>query len=149
VLADDAESALLVLHEYLIERAVHVQFERSLIQAAAQRLIEEQGQIKIADLAEYCRMSRRQLERLFNASLGESPKAIARLVRFEQVRDRLWRDPHTDLTALAHECGYTDQAHFNREFKRFSNRTPRRFIAEMLATHKWLRSAGVAFVQDN
>ena len=53
------------------------------------------------------------------------------------------------LAALAHECGYTDQAHLNREFRRFSNRTPRQFVTDLLATHELLRGAGVAFVQDN
>jgi AraC-like DNA-binding protein len=74
---------------------------------------------------------------------------MARRLRFEQARDHLCRDPPADLAALAYDCGYTDQAHFGREFKRFSNRTPRQFIAEMLATHQLLRSAGVAFIQDD
>lgn len=149
VLSDDAETAVEVLHDYLIERALRAQFDQTVIHAAAQRLFKEKGQIRVGELAEHCQMSRRQLERQFNASVGQSPKALARLMRFQQARDRLWREPHADLAGLAHECGYTDQAHLNREFKRFSNRTPRQFAAEMLATHELLRSAGVAFVQDN
>jgi AraC-like DNA-binding protein len=69
-------------------------------------------------------------------------------MRFEQVRDELTREPHADLAALAQEHGYADQAHLNRELKRFAHRTPSQFAAEMLALREFLRSPGVAFVQD-
>jgi AraC-like DNA-binding protein len=149
VQSEDGEAAVEVLQSYLIERALRVQFDQAVIQAATQQLFEEKGQLKIRDLAAYCRMSARQLERQFNSAVGESPKFLARLARFEETRERLWRDPEVDLATLAHECGYTDQAHLNREFKRFSSRTPRKFVTEMLATNELNSSLGIAFVQDN
>jgi AraC-like DNA-binding protein len=81
--------------------------------------------------------------------VGGSPKSLARLARFEEARDLLWRYPDVDLPGLAQICGYTDQAHLTREFKRFSNRTPRQFVTELLATYEFNRSLGVVFVQDN
>ncbi|HEV8069560.1 MAG TPA: helix-turn-helix domain-containing protein [Planctomycetaceae bacterium] len=33
-------------------------------------------------------------------------------------------DAETELTGLAHDCGYFDQAHFIKEFRAFTGKTP-------------------------
>ncbi len=144
---DDGDLAVAHLHDFLIAQALRVQFDQNALHAA-RLLLGRQGQVKIGDLADSCHVSRRQLERTFRAVVGISPKALARKMRFEHVRDHLWRTPDCDLATLAHSCGYADQAHLTREFKRFSHRTPGQFVADMRATRKLLRTYGVAFVQD-
>jgi transcriptional regulator GlxA family with amidase domain len=68
---------------------------------------------------------------MFQTTMQTSPKEFARLVRFEYVRDTLWRTPDSVLADIALEAGYSDQAHMQREFRRFSRRTPRQFVADM------------------
>jgi AraC-like DNA-binding protein len=85
----------------------------------------------VTELAEHCTLSSRQLQRQFQDVVGVSPKALSRAIRFEEVRKRLMLDPDQSLTDLAHEFGYTDQAHFNRDFKELADRTPGEFAREM------------------
>lgn len=144
---DDGDLAVAHLHDFLIAQAQRVQFDQNALRAA-RLLFRQQGQVKIRDLAVSCHVSRRQLERTFSEAVGTSPKALARKMRFEHARDYLWRTLDCDLATLAHSCGYADQAHLTREFKRFSNRTPGQFVAETRATRELLRTYGVAFVQD-
>ena len=40
--------------------------------------------------------------------------------------------PKANLTDLAYEFGYSDQAHFIHDFKAFTNKTPSEYAAEML-----------------
>ena len=61
--------------------------------------------------------------------VGLSPKALARRVRFEHIRDHLCHQPESDLALLAHTYGYADQSHFGRDFKHFAHRTPGQFVA--------------------
>ena len=149
VLQDDDEAALDLLHDFLIERALNVRFEQKEIQAASQYLLDQKGQFKLSELADYCNYSSRQLERKFKKSAGVSPKALARKLRFERVREHLARDPHADLATLALEYGFADQAHLTNDFKRFSQKTPKQFASEMLALRQVMGATyDVVFLQD-
>ena len=61
------------------------------------------------------------------AEVGVNAKTLARLIRFEEVRNRLWLEPKVSLAQLAYELGFADQAHLTREFRALSYMTPRTF----------------------
>ena len=105
-------------------------------------------QSTVARWADASHFSRRQLERKLQKLAGVSPKALTRRVRFERVRDHLCHQPECDLATLAHAYGYADQAHFGRDFKYFTHRTPRQFVAGMRDVPEALRY-GVAFCCDS
>jgi AraC-like DNA-binding protein len=52
-------------------------------------------------------------------------------VRFERARNSLVFKPDWPLADLALECGYSDQAHFIKDFKRFTDMTPSAFVKEL------------------
>ena len=60
-------------------------------------------------------MPLRSLQRLFKEELGVSPKWSIKRLRFQQALGRLHSGKNVDLAGLAHDLGYFDQAHFNRE----------------------------------
>ena len=68
----------------------------------------------------------RTLQRRFMEHLGVSPQQHLRWLRFERARQLLLRREHraVDIAIIA---GYSDQAHFVREFCRFAGVTPGRF----------------------
>jgi AraC-like DNA-binding protein len=84
---------------------------------AALRLYESGGQAKVTELAEEVELSLRQLERGFQKDVGIAPKMLAKLIRFEEACNQIWRGTKHSLTELAFDLGYADQAHFTREFK--------------------------------
>ena len=92
--------------------------------------------------------SRRQIERQVRSTTHLSPKQLACLARFQFVRDTLWALPDTDLSALAFEAGYADQAHLTRHFRRYAGRSPGEFKRDCLHLRKFLAGQDVALVQD-
>ncbi len=74
--------------------------------------------------------SHRQFIRLFERVLGLTPKLYCRVQRFQRalrlIRPAAVQRPHSlaDVAAIA---GYSDQAHFNREFSEFSGTSPERY----------------------
>jgi AraC-like DNA-binding protein len=89
------------------------------------------GRVRVADLAREVGWSRRHLGERFRAELGLAPKQAARVLRFERAT-RLLRRGHTDLAALAVECGFYDQAHLTNEWRALAGCTPGRWMAEEL-----------------
>lgn len=75
-------------------------------------------------------ISERQFERKFLQSVGFTPSYYKRVVRFEKVHYRIQQGDYTSLANLAYELGYSDQSHFNRDFKQLSGVTPLSLIAK-------------------
>ncbi len=99
-------------------------------------LIHAGGGIVRADaVARACGISPRHLERCFQEHVGLSPKALARIVRFQRSLRELRAG--RALATVAASCDFADQAHLAREFRRFAG-VPARDV----------NLADVAFVQD-
>ena len=69
--------------------------------------------------------SHRQFIRLFSQAVGLGPKLYCRLQRFQKSLPLL-QGP-LGLAAVAAEAGYSDQPHFNREFREFAGLTPEQY----------------------
>jgi AraC-like DNA-binding protein len=78
----------------------------------------------IGDFARTTGLSSRQLHRHCQNRFGISPKTYCSIQRFICAKGLLAHDEDLDLADLALQCHYYDQAHFIREFKRFSGITP-------------------------
>ena len=147
---DDYDAAVAIVEDHLIERLLTARVDLKKIQSAAKMLYLQKGQFRVAELADHCNLSTRQLQRQFQDVVGVSAKTLARSIRFEEVRKRLMFDPEQSLTTLAYKHGYADQAHFIRDFKEFSDRTPSEFAREMQSIQAIFRDRdNVVFLQSH
>jgi AraC-like DNA-binding protein len=88
------------------------------------------GNARVTKLADEVGWSRRHLEVRFRQQVGVAPKTYARLVRFRRAVLQLTdHGSKASLARVALECGYYDQAHFNRDFRVFAGCTPAQFLA--------------------
>ena len=97
-------------------------------------LLASRGAIPIADLARETGWSARHLGGRFRDEFGLTPKAAARLVRFDRARRLLQRRVVAAgtpaLADLAAAGGYYDQAHLARDFRELAGCAPSRWLAE-------------------
>ncbi|WP_067478823.1 AraC family transcriptional regulator [Actinomadura hibisca] len=97
---------------------------------AWRRLVETFGNLQIGALAQEVGWSRRHLNNRFQHEIGLTPKAAARVIRFERAR-RLLRSPaRPSLIDTAVGCGYADQAHLARDFRALGGLTATQWLAE-------------------
>ena len=93
---------------------------RRAIRLIEQHLNDPPGTSALADMLD---ISRRQLERGFMQELGMSPSTFSRDLR---LRYGLWLLRHTSrsITEISAECGFADNAHFTRQFRRLFECSP-------------------------
>jgi AraC-like DNA-binding protein len=115
------------------------------VRAAYARLVATRGAVPVGVLAAELGWSRRHLAARFREEVGVAPKALARLLRFERALELLGTRPLADV---AYECGYYDQAHFNRDFRAFAGAPPGELLARRLPDAGGVAAAEVASVQD-
>ena len=99
------------------------------------QLLRTGGTARISDLAAETGWSGRHLTGRFRAEIGLTPKAAARVIRFDRAKRLLIRHasektPEYRLADLAAVCGYFDQAHLAREFRALAGCPPSQWITE-------------------
>jgi len=99
---------------------------------ALKSLQASHGARSIGALSRDLSCSRKTLIQRFHAQVGLGPKAVANILRFSHAVDRLRAADEESWPELAIASGYYDQAHFNRDFRRYSGRTPSEFRAALL-----------------
>jgi len=91
------------------------------------RLQASGGRARITDLVDQSGWSHRHVTARFHTQVGVTPKAAARLIRFERAaRSLTSRKP---LAEVAARHGYADQSHLTREFVRLAGHTPAAYAA--------------------
>ena len=140
------DEALARLKQYFLDARSHIATSSMLFKAGV-AMREANGTMPVSQVAAAAHATVRTLERNFKRSSGYSVKDVSALIRFEQVRNRLWLYPNSNLAGLAHELGYTDQPHLSREFKRYSGTTPAAFARKAKKGKQAVSNDFVAFVQ--
>jgi len=79
--------------------------------------------IRIADMALLAKLSPHHFCRTFRASLNETPHTYVVRMRVQRA-SALLRTTSLSLCRIAAECGFADQAHFNKLFRKFLGQSP-------------------------
>lgn len=115
--------------EFLLARAREGPGPDRPVEAAVGRILRERGRARVAALGVSAGLSERQLERRFRRAVGLGPKALSRLVRFQEVLRRLGDGSAPDWVQVALDCGYYDQSHLARDFRELAGSAPSRYLA--------------------
>lgn len=93
--------------------------------AAILRIAEQApGLTQVGDLAASAGIGMRALQQLFSDYVGVSPKWVIRRYRLHEAADRLANGEEIDLSTLALNLGYFDQAHFTSDFHKLVGKPP-------------------------
>jgi methylphosphotriester-DNA--protein-cysteine methyltransferase len=133
-LAERAIHAERVLRRRLATGSRRSQGDEAMVAQAVGLLRRARGLVRISQVAAALGVGQRRLERAFVRSVGLSPKALGRVLRFrralQEIAQALDGGRQECWAALAIAAGYADQSHLIREFQALAGLTPARYLAE-------------------
>ncbi len=102
--------------------------ENDIIQQAIAIIIKHRGQIKVKEVLEQLYITERTFERNFISEVGLTPKQFAKIIQFQYSLHKLSEAKFNKLIDVSFDCGFTDQSHFIRVFKKYTGQTPTYFL---------------------
>lgn len=130
--------------------AIRLPRVRGLHPAVAQALEQFTHTDNVREVVTEYGYSHRRFIELFQRAVGLTPKLYCRMLRFQNVLDRIAQDPDSHWVDLALSTGYSDQSHFNREFREFTGLTPGEYrtISPSFGHHVPIRRPALGFGED-
>lgn len=113
---------------YTMLQEEHNRFNFSRINHAINIISKARGKTSIENLASETCLSRKQFERKFSELIGITPKQYLKTIRLQYSLFLKSRKRKLNITDLAYEVGYYDQAHFINDFKSQTGFTPKQYF---------------------
>jgi AraC-like DNA-binding protein len=117
-----------LLERLLLARLAGAQPGRDPVRFAVDMLAQHHGTLSIKALCGQIGISQKHLSVLFRQVVGVTPKALARIYRFQRVLQSIDPARAIDWAEIAQEARYYDQAHFNRDFAAFTGLSPTEYM---------------------
>jgi AraC-like DNA-binding protein len=139
---DDVEQKVALVEQFLKEMlpSDDTLARVQLVRDAVTTIREASGWVSVQEVSDGLDVSERHLRRQFAETTGLSPKVFARILRFRgAIATLLESRDSTELFSRASRAmpaDYTDQAHFNHEFKQFTGYAPTALPFDRFETYR-------------
>ena len=125
--ANNTQERISIIETFLLEKLHQTTTIEHLVKTTVDALITTNGGSSINQILKDDLSKRRQLERNFKKQIGISPKQLGKVLRMQTALKMLLENKE-NLTNVAYESEYFDQAHFIKDFKEFIGTTPKDFL---------------------
>ncbi len=120
--ADNITTRTGLIDDWLLQQAAQRMAHAGPIQQLFPHLPNSENSIET--MSAQVNLSRRQLERRFQQEVGLTMVYVKQLQQIKKARQLISLNPERPLVEIAHEAGFYDQAHFNRQFQKINQQTP-------------------------
>jgi AraC-like DNA-binding protein len=118
VLAEETDlSRINVVENFLLARLPAADENVLKVTEIVYKVAKDRGILKVQDLVDQYGLHQRTLQRLFARYVGVSPKWVIQRYRLHEAAEQLATSGSGSQADLALNFGYSDQAHFIRDFK--------------------------------
>lgn len=129
VSSSDEEERIAATNAFLLSLAPEVDKTMELANQLVARILQEPEIQTVDDLASRSALGKRTLQRMFNQYVGINPKWVIRRYRLHELVERLKSGERLELSQLALDLGYFDQAHLINDFRSIAGYSPTQYLA--------------------
>ncbi|WP_434036275.1 AraC family transcriptional regulator [Formosa sp. 4Alg 33] len=126
--SENTEQRISIIENFLLDRLNNEKTIDRIVKNTIDSLISANGSTSINSILKDDLSKRRQLERNFKKQIGVSPKQLGKVIRLQTALKMLLNQKSKNLTDIAYESKYFDQAHFIKDFREFVGINPKEFI---------------------
>ncbi|MCK6264510.1 helix-turn-helix domain-containing protein [Vibrio sp. ZSDE26] len=126
--AVDTKQRIEIIESFLLKKLSSQVMVNTIVSTTVDALLATKGSSSINEILKEDLSKRRQLERMFVKKIGVSPKQLGKLIRLQSALKMLLNEEGENLTNIAYEHDYYDQAHFIKDFKAFTGVAPKEFL---------------------
>jgi AraC-like DNA-binding protein len=126
----------LLVEKFLYQQAgdsICLDASANCIAYAVAEILRGPNVVSLQRLSDQIGYSQKHFIDLFRKMVGVSPKQYMRIMRFQNVIQKIENQRHLHWSEIAFESGYYDQAHFINDFKAFSSFTPGEYLKKKSA----------------
>ena len=107
---------------------IHSQSGHPAYRSIVSSIMESAGRKTVEEIAAEWGYTERHIYNLFKEANGAGAKSLCRYIRFQNALKGMIDDPNLCNSSYIENLSYSDQAHFQREFKSFAGMTPKQFL---------------------
>ncbi|SIR17949.1 AraC family transcriptional regulator [Maribacter ulvicola] len=126
--AKDSRQRIEIMENFLLQKLKDKSTIDVIVKQTVDALFSSNGSNSITTILKENLSKRRQLERNFKKQIGVSPKQLGKVIRLQTALKLLLNKKRDNLTKVAYESQYFDQAHFTKDFKEFTGINPKEFL---------------------
>lgn len=126
--ADSTENMLKLIDNYIFSLISKVKTETQLVKFATRQILKSPNQDTLKNVQNELYVTERTFQRMFKKNIGISPNQFRRIGQFSSAFKQLQQKQFENIFDIAFDNGYSDQSHFNRAFKEFTNITPKDYL---------------------
>ena len=128
--ADCTEQRISTIENFLLARLSEENTINRVVKNTVDSMFASKGSASVNSILKDDPSKRRQLERNFKKQIGVSPKQLSKVIRLQTALKMLLNDEAENLTDIAYQSDYFDQAHFIKDFKEFTGINPKAFLTD-------------------
>ena len=127
--ASSTQNRIEKVERFLLNKLTKRSTIESIVKSTVDMLSQTKGRESINSILGNDISKRRSLERKFSKQVGISPKQLGKIIRIQAALQMMLSDKGENLTRVAYENEYYDQAHFVKDFKEFTGINPSSYLS--------------------
>lgn len=128
--ASSTPKRLNIIEGFLLNQLTDQATVDGIVKSTVDTLAQTKGSPSVQSILENNLAKRRSLERKFSSQVGISPKKLGKIIRLQTALKMLLKDESDNLTHVAYDSGYYDQAHFIKDFKELTGTNPKSYFSD-------------------
>lgn len=128
---DKIDNILKNSNQYFIGQNIELSPKEEMVKLICEFIYHNQGMVKVKDISTHFGKSRQYINKVFKEVVMCSIKTFLTSVRIVSLVKQKSKSENLNLTQLAYDYGYFDQAHFINDFKKVCGVTPSQYFGDL------------------